>query len=204
MSTVFLETYPTQESALGRLTRLELEEPATGLVIRQDGTLAGGTMVEAARVLLGAGLLHDAVSVLAQALSRQAAAWWACRAARLEAGGGPGATEIPALEAAEDWVRAPAQSKAYAAQEVAEQVGYAAPAGCAALAAFLAGDSMAPAHLDPLPPLPYLAGLAAAGAVRLAAERRSPVEADSRLRALLETGFAIAAGQETWQTLQPA
>lgn len=203
MSTVFLETYPTQESALGRLTRLELEEPATGLVIRQDGTLAGGTMVEAARVLLGAGLLHDAVSVLAQALSRQAAAWWACRAARLEAGG-PGATEIAALEAAEEWVRAPAQSKAYAAQEAAEQVGYAAPAGCAALAAFLAGDSMAPAHLDPLPPLPYLAGLAAAGAVRLAAERRSPVEAESRLRALLETGFAIAAGEETWQTLQPA
>lgn len=198
MSSLAVETFPTNEAAFGRLSRIELDEPTLAVLNQGDGTLLGGSMVEASRALVSRGLLEAAVSVLAQALSRQATAWWACRAARLEAGGGPSPHEVSAVEAAEAWVMAPTQARAYAAQEVADRVGLHSPAGCAALAAFLAGDSMAPAHLDPLPPLPYLAGMAAAGAVRLAGERRSAVEAEGCLRSLLDVGFAIAAGADTW------
>jgi len=198
MDSTTLETFPTNEAARGRLARIELEDPVLAFLGQPDGSLTGGSMIAAARALVGAGLLEAAVGVLAQALSRRATAWWACRAARLEAGGGPSPRELPALEAAEAWVLAPDQSKAYAAQEAAERIGLACPAGCAALAVFLAGDSMAPPHLDPLPPLPHLAGLAAAGAVRLAAERRGGIEAESRLRQLLDTGFRIADGTDAW------
>ena len=198
MSSLAVETFPTNEAAFGRLSRIELDEPTLAVLNQGDGTLLGGSMVEASRALVSRGLLEAAVSVLAQALSRQATAWWACRAARLEAGGGPSPHEVSAVEAAEAWVMAPTHARAYAAQEVADRVGLHSPAGCAALAAFLAGDSMAPAHLDPLPPLPHLAGMAAAGAVRLAGERRSAVEAEGCLRSLLDVGFAIAAGADTW------
>lgn len=203
MSSLTVETFPTNEAAFSRLSRIELDEPTLAVLNQGDGSLLGGSMVEASRALVLKGLLEAAVSVLAQALSRQATAWWACRAARLEAGGGPSPNELSAVEAAEAWVMAPTQARAYAAQEAADRVGLNSPAGCAALAAFLAGDSIAPAHLDPLPPLAYLAGMATAGAVRLAGERRNAVEAESRLRSLLDVGFDIAAGADTW-TESPA
>lgn len=194
-----LEHYPTQESARMRLARIDLGERARATVELPDGMLVGGTLVESARVLDEAGLTEDAVNVLAQALSRRGAAWWACRAARLETGGATLPQELRALEMAEAWVRQPEQLRAYVAQDAANVAGLAAPAGCAALSAFLAGESIAPPHLDPLPPQPHLAGLAAAGAVRLAAARRAPAAPSKELSRLLAAGFAIAAGDDTWE-----
>ena len=194
-----LEHYPTQEAARMRLAKLDLGEPVVAVVEQADGTLAGGSLLESARALVKAGLAEDAVSVLAQSLSRRGAAWWACRVARLEAGGSLAPKELRALETAEAWVRQPEQLKAYAAQDAANVAGLASPAGCAALSAFLAGDSLAPPHLDPLPPLAHLAGMAAAGAVKLAAARRAPASPKQELLRLLDTGFAIAAGTDTWE-----
>ena len=199
MAATTLEHYPTQEAARMRLAKLELAEPVVAVVEQPDGTLAGGSLLESARALVKAGLAEDAVSVLAQSLSRRGAAWWACRVARLEAGGSATPKELRALETAEAWVRQPEQLKAYAAQDAANMAGLANPSGCAALAAFLAGESIAPPHLDPLPPLPYLAGMAAAGAVKLAAARRAPAEPKQELLRLIDAGFAIASGSDTWE-----
>ena len=199
MAATTLEQYPTQEAARMRLAKLELAEPVVAVVEQPDGTLAGGSLLESARALVKAGLAEDAVSVLAQSLSRRGAAWWACRVARLEGGGSLAPKELRALETAEAWVRQPEQLKAYAAQDAANVAGLASPAGCAALAAFLAGESIAPPHLDPLPPLPHLAGMAAAGAVKLAAARRPPAEPQQELVRLIDAGFAIASGSDTWE-----
>lgn len=199
MAVCTLEHYPTHEAARMRLAKLELAEPAMALVEQPDGTIAGGSMQACARAIMEAGLTEDAVSVLAQALSRRAATWWACRVARLESGGSLPPQELRTLEAAEAWVKRPEQLRAYAAQDAANVAGLASPSGCAALAAFLAGDSLAPPHLDPLPPLPHLAGMAAAGAVKLAAARRAAADTTQELSRLLAAGFAIAAGSDTWE-----
>jgi hypothetical protein len=199
MAATTLENYPTQEAARMRLGKLELPEKVVAVVEQSDGTLAGGSLLESARTLVRAGMEEDAVSVLAQSLSRRAAAWWACRVARLEAGGSLEIKELRALETAEAWVRHPEQLKAYAAQDAANVAGLASPAGCAALAAFLAGESLAPPHLDPLPPLPHLAGMAAAGAVKLSAARRAPADPKRELLKMIDAGLAIASGTDTWE-----
>jgi hypothetical protein len=113
MAATTLENYPTQEAARMRLAKLELAEPVMAVVEQPDGTLAGGSLLESARALVKAGLAEDAGSVLAQSLSRRGAAWWACRVARLAAGGTPAPNELRALETAEAWVRQPEQLKAY-------------------------------------------------------------------------------------------
>lgn len=199
-----LEDFPTQEAARSRLAKADLEEAALSFLAGPEEELPGGSVLGAAQALVEAGLLNDACSVLAQALTRRAAVWWACCAARNEPGGGPSEREFSALMRAEAWVIAPEQEKAYSAQEASTEVGLACPAGCAALAAFLAGNSMAPPHLDPLPPLPHLAGLAVVGAVRLAAERRLPGEAETVFRELLKLGFEIAEGSHLWREGQEA
>jgi hypothetical protein len=71
MAVCTLEHYPTHEAARMRLAKLELAEPAMALVEQPDGTIAGGSMQECARAIMEAGLKEDAVSVLAQSLSRR-------------------------------------------------------------------------------------------------------------------------------------
>jgi len=181
-----------------RLQKLDLGDEILAICLLADGKLAGGSLVACAAILAAAEQINPAVAVLAQGLSGRGAAWWACRAARLEPPDGPSAKELPALEAAERWVRDPVPAHAHAANAAAKQAGFGTPAGCAAMAAFLAGDTIAPPHLPPLAPPANGPGLAAAGAVRLAAARRQPVDPDALAR-LLTLGQAVAAGSDSWK-----
>jgi len=180
-----------------RLQPLELDDEIMALCEPAAGGIAGGSLVACAGMLAGAGHVDPAVAVLSQALTGRAAAWWACRAARLEPPGGPAPKELPALVAAEQWVREPVAANAHAAHAAAKRAGLGTPAGCAAMAAFLAGDSLAPPHLAALAPPPHAAGLAAAGAVRLAAARRPPLD-EKALASLFAVGQAVAAGTDSW------
>jgi hypothetical protein len=181
-----------------RLQKLDLGDEILAMCMLADGKLAGGSLVACAAILAAAGQFNPAVAVLAQGLSGRGAAWWACRAARLEPPDGPSPKELPALEAAERWVRDPVSAHAHAAHAAAKQAGFGTPAGCAAIAAFMAGDTIAPPHLPPLSPPPNGPGLAAAGAVRLAAARRQPVDPDALAR-LLTLGQEVAAGSDSWR-----
>ncbi len=197
MSDTQYEMYPDAEAARTRLASADLG-PEAALALPTDETLLdNGSLVPAARRLLAQGLAEDAAKVLGQALTRRAAAWWVCRIARDEPDG-PAAREMPALEAAESWVRTPEQWRAYAAQASSEEVGLTSPSGCAALAAFLAGDAISPPNVPVVAPPAHGPGIVAAAAAVLAAERRRPAEAEARLAALLALGFAIAAGADSW------
>ncbi|NBW96306.1 MAG: hypothetical protein EBR28_06165 [Planctomycetia bacterium] len=197
MSDTQYEIYPDAEAARTRLASADLG-PEAALALPTDETLLdNGSLVPAARRLLAQGLAEDAAKVLGQALTRRAAAWWVCRIARDEPDG-PAAREMPALEAAESWVRTPEQWRAYAAQASSEEAGLTSPSGCAALAAFLAGDAISPPNVPVVAPPAHGPGIVAAAAAVLAAERRRPAEAEARLAAILALGFAIAAGDDSW------
>ena len=209
MSTL-LHRFESAEAAAARLAKIDLDAAARPLA-----AASGADLAAAACALASAGMTGDAVSVLAQALEKRAAVWWACLAVRQELAPPPESgekdglpapqpytlapTEAEALAAAESWVRAPDAAKAHAAFAAAEAADMSSPAACAALAAFFAAESIAPVGGTPVPPPDHVAGIMSAGAVQLAAVRHRPDLAPQTLKTFVDRGLAIAAGRDTWE-----
>jgi hypothetical protein len=139
-------------------------------------------------------LHEDAVRVLAHALPKREAVWWACQCARNVAGAPalPG-REAP-LTAAEAWVADPNESNRRAAYQAALRTEFGTPAGCAALAAFFSGGSLGPAKAPAIPPDPLLSAQMAANAALLAAVSSEPTRAPERYGQFLRQGILLARG----------
>ena len=145
--------------------------------------------------LLGTELYADAIRVLAMALPRREAAWWACLAAReaLSASEKPDA-EAAALAAAEAWVFKPTEENRRPCFPLAQALEFATPAAYAAMAAYWSGGSPAPPDAPVvIPPGDALTGTAAGAAVLLAAARE-PAAIKQRYKAALEQAVDIANG----------
>ncbi len=149
--------------------------------------------------LLGeAGLHADAVQFLSQALPRNEGVWWACvclRQANL-------AAQPPAalaVQAAERWVASPSEENRRAAFAAAEKADLGTPAGCAALAAFWSGGSLAPPEVPAVPPPDHLTGKGVAAAVMLAVVKAEPPRIAERWRQFLALGSEVASGANRWK-----
>lgn len=169
------------------LPRLELD--AEGIQL-----LRGAEEVpEALMALDRSGRSQDALRLVAHALPRLEAVWWACMCTR----GVParGATEPAAsLVAAEAWVRRPGEAERRAAFAVAERGGFSSAEDWAALGAFWSGGSIAPAGLPPVEPAEHLGGVAVTSAVIMAALRHSPERTPARMQRFLAAARDIAGG----------
>ena len=135
----------------------------------------------------------EAMRILAHALPKREAVWWACMCARATAPEAP-PPDAAALLAAEAWVRKPEEELRRAAMAKAEAAGFRSPEAWAAVGAFWSGGSMAPVGQPVVPPAEHLTGVAVAGAVSLAAVRREPEKAEATLQRFIQSGFDIAAG----------
>ena len=143
------------------------------------------------------GLLTDACRVLAFALPKREAIWWACQCVRqANAIGGPKGTV--ALDAAERWVAAPDDKLRRAAYVAAESAGFGTPAGCAAVSVFLSGGSLAPPEVADVPPDDSLTPKAVDGAVVLAAVSGDPVKANEKFKKFIALGQDVASGKCKW------
>lgn len=144
--------------------------------------------------LEAAGFLAEATRVVAHALPKREAVWWACMcSAHTEPGDLPD-EDRKCREAAEDWVRQQAEPQRRKAFELAQAANFRTPEAWAAVAAFWSGGSMAPEGAPDVPPAAHLTGTAVAGAIGLAAARGDAARRDARLRRFLESGRNIAAG----------
>ena len=199
-----INLFASEREIRERLTLADLDDAAIDAVAAQ-----GTDLVAAARALTEAGNGEAAVTVLAQGLKRRAAVWWACAVVRREPApevppadsprlGAARARELRALEAAEAWVLNPGEAAAQAAHDASREAS-GTPAGLAALAAFLGGESLAPPGAMPVPPADHLAGIAVSGAIRIAAVRHRPEKSAASLRDFLEIGQRIADGTESWE-----
>ncbi len=151
-------------------------------------------VLDALERLEAAGFLIEATRLVAHALPKREAVWWACMCAFHTAPADLPPADHAAREAAEEWVRQQTDKSRRLAWDRAQASGFGTPEAWAAVAAFWSGDSMSPEGQPAVPPAPHLAGTAAAGAVALAAVRGDVTQREARLRRFLESGRNIAAG----------
>ena len=134
--------------------RAALGDEAPGLVERRPGP---GKFLD---LLIEQGHLLDAIRFLAHALPQAEAVWWACRCvteiAGPESAGGQGQAALEA--AARPGCSTRPSENRRACWAAAEAAGSATPAGCAAMAAFWSGGSLAPPDLPAVPPGEDLTG----------------------------------------------
>ena len=144
--------------------------------------------------LHGAALWDDAAKVMAYALPKRQAVWWAFLCAESTIAPDAPEAERAALDAAEQWVRRQDDETRRDAFTKAQTAGFDAPASWAAVAAFWSGGSIAPADCPDVPPGPTLTAKAVAGAVALSAVAGDPAQAADRRRAFVTRGVDIANG----------
>src|SRR5690349_11369158 len=146
----------------------ELESPALELVDPARGPR------EFLAALAEADQHVDAIKFLAHLLPPREAVWWAWMCARGAAGEGASAEVREALAATERWISQPTDAHRRAAMVAGEAAGLDTPAGCAALAAFLSGGSLAPPDLPEVPPPHFGTARAVFGSMVLAAVSTEP------------------------------
>ena len=170
------------------LPRAELPPEAALLVADASATRTALAALE------GGEFLVEAARLIALALPRREAVWWACMCAHH--------TEPPALPeadraavlAAELWVRTQTDESRRAAFAYAEQAGFATPEAWAAVGAFWSGESISPLGQIPVPAPAHMTATAVAGSVTLASVRDFPGRQAERLRRFLASAREIETG----------
>jgi len=138
--------------------------------------------------------LVEATRLIAHALPRREAVWWACMCARHTSPPSLPAPDQAALAAAETWVRTQADDVRRAAFDHAQRADFKTPEAWAAVSAYWSGDSIAPLGQTPVPPPAHVAAAAVAGAVALASVRDRPERRSERLQRFIESARDIARG----------
>jgi len=141
----------------------------------------------------------DAIRFLAHALPKREAVWWACLCTRAASGSNLPPKIAAALQSSEKWVSTPSEENRRAAMPAAEAAEFKTSAGCAAVAAFWSGGSLAPPNLPVVPPGEFLTAHGVAGAVMLAAVQSEPEKAPEKYRKFLAQGIEVAQGTQRWK-----
>lgn len=186
-------------SPIGSLTKVKVSaaEAAKTLALTPEAAALlkpQESVADFLSALLAAELMNDAVGVMAQALPKREAVWWACLASRSLVDAQTPPAVVVAVEAAEAWVYRPSEETRRAAMDRAQATKFDHPGVWAAVGAFWSGGSMAPPNLPAVPPAEHLTGVAVAGAVNLSAVMRQPEYAKDKLKAFLGQAIDIANG----------
>lgn len=171
-------------------SRFELGEQAKSLI---EGGLSPAAFLQR---LIDERQFLDAVRFLAYALPKREAIWWAARCARLAAGTALPPEQQAALEVTDRWCAQPSEELRRAAMAASEKAQLKTPAGCAALAVFFSGGSLAPPNAPVVPPADDLTARTVTGAVLMAAVVSEPEKAEQKYHRFLEQGIALASSQE--------
>lgn len=144
--------------------------------------------------LIDKALYTEAVKVLAHALPKREATWWACLCARKTLTSKSPPAEMKGIELAEAWVYKPSEENRKLLLPIIAQTTYKNAANWAALAAFWSGNNIS---LNPdvvIPPTEGLTAKAVTGAVITAAVSDTPEKISNNYQLFLKQGIHIACG----------
>ena len=143
-------------------------------------------------LLMEKALYPDAVRFIAHALPRREAVWWGWVCARRAAGDNPQPKIKAALDATEKWIAQPSEDNRRSAMAAAQKAELGTAAGCAGLAAFFSGGSLAPPEAPVVPPGEFLSAKAVSGAVIFAAVAKEPERAPERFKSFVAQGVEVS------------
>jgi hypothetical protein len=139
-------------------------------------------------------LYTDAVNVLAHALPKREAVWWACLCARKTLTATSLATESKTIELAEAWVYKPSEENRKLLIPIAETAHFKNAASWAAVAAFWSGNNISLTPEITIPATEGLTAKAVTGAIITAAVSDKPENIASNYQLFLKQGIDIACG----------
>jgi len=149
-------------------------------------------------LLMEKALFPDAVRFVAHALPKREAVWWGWVCARRAAGENPRPKIKAALDATERWIAQPNDDNRRLAMAAAEKAELGTAAGCAGLAAFFSGGSLAPPDAPAVPPGEFLTAKAVSGAVIFAAVATEPEKAPEKFQSFVAQGVEVTTRVKLW------
>jgi hypothetical protein len=141
----------------------------------------------------------DAVRFIAHALPKREAVWWGWVCARRAAGEDPPPKIKGALDATERWIAQPNEDNRRLAMAAAQKAELGTAAGCAGLAAFFSGGSLAPPEAPAVPPGEFLTAKAVSGAVIFAAVGKEPEKAPEKFKSFVAQGVEVTKRVKLWE-----
>ena len=164
------------------LTRFKIGDAGRALI--QDDQPPAAAIA----ALLAGQQANEAVRLLAYAMPKREAVFWAALCVRVIAGDKTPASVV----AAEAWIKDPSEEHRRKAEPPADALDGA--AGWVAMAAFWSGGSLSPVDAPLVPPAEHLCAHAAACAIMLAAVQTEPEKAAEKYSKFIELGLQVAAG----------
>lgn len=137
---------------------------------------------------------QDAIKLLAHALPKRLAVWWACLAARKAQTPETSEDNLQALIATEAWAKKPTEQNRLQCKTLAEATQFKTAASWAAMAAAWCAGSMANEGEPEIPPPAYLYAHAVSGCVSLAASTIDPEKTEDFYELFLAQGIDLACG----------
>ncbi len=150
-------------------------------------------------LLMEKALFPDAVRFIAHALPKREAVWWGWVCARRAAGDNPPPKIKASLDATEKWIAQPSEDNRRSAMAAAQKAEVGTAAGCAGLAAFFSGGSLAPPDAPVVPPGEFLAAKAVSGAVIFAAVATEPERAPEKFKSFVAQGVEVSNRVKLWE-----
>ncbi len=143
-----------------------------------------------------------ALAFLAYSLPKREAIWWAWTCARrtLPPEPPPAPAVQAALDGTERWIAQPSEVNRRPTLDLAEAADLGTPAGCAALAVFFSGGSLAPPNAPEVAPPEGAAARAIAGSITLAAVGPPPEKAPERFQQFIGQGLEVAKRIKLWDS----
>ena len=155
--------------------------------------------LEFVALLMEKALYPDAVRFIAHALPKREAVWWGWVCARRAAGDHPQPKIKASLEATEKWIAQPSEDNRRSAMAAAQKAELGTAAGCAGLAAFFSGGSLAPPEAPVVPPGEFLSAKAVSGAVIFAAVAKEPERAPEKFKSFVAQGVEVTNRLKLWE-----